>query len=256
MTKPAAPARGGVTAALLDVAYHHEPYWSPGQGDWIKSLLLFFDGVAVLVPEYMRDRPLFTDPTLAQPLAEQGLLHRLSPEALVDQPTAEALTELLDDLLRADAFDGLDRDTAFVELSHSRLGGTADAGLTEVVLAQFRERGLARPSTDGVSIRSTPPYGPSSSWSCRNCFGHRQRPPATPCNPPAPSHERPARCWTRATCVRCPPPGTSSPPTSSRSPSTLAPSPSTRSSTSADSTATNTAPTPATSGTSSATPSP
>ena len=113
---------------LLDVAYHHEPYWRPDEGDWIKSLLLFFDGIAILVPDYMRDRPLFTDPSLAQPLADLGLLHRLSPETLVDQQTAEALTELLDDLLRTDAFDDLDRDTAFAEISHSRLGGTADAG--------------------------------------------------------------------------------------------------------------------------------
>ena len=152
MTVPAAPAGRTDQAPLLDVAYLHEPYWSPGEGDWIKSLLLFFDGVAVLVPEYMRDRPLFTDPTLAQPLADQGLLHRLSPETLVDQQTAEALTELLDDLLRTGALDSLDRDTAFAEISHSRLGGTADAGLTEVVLHQLRERGLARPSADGVSI--------------------------------------------------------------------------------------------------------
>lgn len=152
MTVAKPPSDRADTAPLLDVAYHHEPYWGPGQGDWIKSLLLFFDGVAVLVPDYMRDRPLFTDPTLAQPLADQGLLHRLSPETLVDQQTAEALTELLDDLLRTDAFDGLDRDTAFAEISHSRLGGTADARLTEVVLHQLRERGLARPSADGVSI--------------------------------------------------------------------------------------------------------
>ena len=152
MTAPTAPAHGGEKKPLLDVAYLHEPYWSPGQGDWIKSLLLFFDGVAVLVPDYMRDRPLFTDPTLAQPLADQGLLHRLSPETLVEQQTAEALTELLDDLLRAGAFDALDRDTSFAEISHSRLGGTADAGLTEFVLDQLRERGLARPSADGVSI--------------------------------------------------------------------------------------------------------
>jgi len=152
MTAPTAPADRSEQTTLLDVAYHHEPYWSAGQGDWIKSLLLFFDGVAVLVPDYMRDRPLFTDPTLAQPLADQGLLHRLSPETLVDQQTAEALTELLDDLLRTDAFDGLDRDTAFAEISHSRLGGTADVGLTEVVLDQLRERGLARHSADGVSI--------------------------------------------------------------------------------------------------------
>jgi len=100
----------------------------------------------------MRDRPLLSDPSLAQPLDDQGLLHRLSPGTLVDQRIAEALTELLDDLLTAGAFDGLDRDAAFVELSHSRLGGTADAGLTEVVLQQLRKRGLARDTEDGVSI--------------------------------------------------------------------------------------------------------
>lgn len=61
---------------------------------------------------------------MAQPLDEQGLLHRLSPETLVDQARAEALTELPDDLLTGTAFDHLDRDTAFLELSHSRLGGT------------------------------------------------------------------------------------------------------------------------------------
>ena len=151
MTVPAAPA-DAANAPLLDVAYLHEPYWHPDEGDWVKSLLLFFDGVAILVPDYIRDRPLFTDPTLAQPLADHGLLHRLSPETLVDQQTAEALTELLDDLLRTDAFDDLDRDTAFAEISYSRLGGAADAGLTEVVLEQLRERGLARPTVDGVSI--------------------------------------------------------------------------------------------------------
>ncbi|MFD5248431.1 hypothetical protein ACFWIW_28085 [Amycolatopsis sp. NPDC058340] len=137
---------------LRDVAYHHEPYWGPGRGEWIKSLLLFFDGIALLVPDYMYERPLFTDPTLAQPLAEMGLLHRLSPETLVDQATAEALTDLLDRLISAGAFDDLDRDTAFAELSHSRLGGTADAGLTEIILEQLRDRGLARDSKDGVSI--------------------------------------------------------------------------------------------------------
>jgi hypothetical protein len=137
---------------LREVAYLHEPYWHPGRGDWIKSLLLFFDGVAVLVPDYMHERPLLTDPTLAQPLAERGLLHRLSPEKLVDQAAAETLTDLLDKLLNDGAFDALDRDTAFAELSHSRLGGSADAGLTKIVLEQLRDRGLARHTEDGVSI--------------------------------------------------------------------------------------------------------
>ena len=137
---------------LHEVAYNYEAYWAPHQGDWIKTLLLFFDGVALLVPDYMHDRPLIVDPTLAQPLADRGLLHRLSPETLVDQTAAEALTDLLDQLIRAGAFDGLDKESAFAELSYSRLGGLAAGDLTEIVLEQLRERGLARPSEDGVSI--------------------------------------------------------------------------------------------------------
>ncbi|MBE1468183.1 hypothetical protein [Kibdelosporangium phytohabitans] len=138
--------------ALSEVAYYHEAYWPGGSGDWFKSLLLFFDGIALLVPDYMWDRPLFSDPNLAQPLVDQGLLHRLSPETLVDEDTAVALTDLLDKLINSGAFDDLDRGTAFAELSHSRLGGYAAAGLTEIVLEQLRERGLARHSEDGVSV--------------------------------------------------------------------------------------------------------
>ena len=150
MTEPAATSAS--ESSLQDVAYLNEPYWGPNLGNWVKSLLLFFDGIALLVPDYMRDRPLFTDPILAQPLADQGLLHRLSPETLVDDATAEALTDLLDRLINSGTFDNLDRDTAFAELSYSRLGGTADAGLTEIVLEQLRDRGLARESQDGVSV--------------------------------------------------------------------------------------------------------
>lgn len=151
---PTAPtaSRGDGDAVLHEVAYFHEPYWGPKQGDWIKSLLLFFDGVALLVPDYMRDKPLLTDPTLAQPLADQELLHLLSPETLVDETVAETLAELLDNLLDAGAFDDLNLKTDFAELSHSRLGGTADPGLTEIVLEQLRARGLAQHSEDGVSI--------------------------------------------------------------------------------------------------------
>lgn len=137
---------------LNEVAYYHEPYWGPGDGDWLKTLLLFFDGVALLVPDYMRDRPLATDPTLAEPLADRGLLHRLSPESLVDRSTAEALTDLLDALLTGGALDQLDRGTPFAELSYSRLGAYGDAGLAELLVSELQDRGLAKPSEDGVSV--------------------------------------------------------------------------------------------------------
>lgn len=142
----------GAKTELREMAYLHEPYWRSSESDWIKSLLLFFDGVALLVPDYMRATPLLSDASLAQPLADQGLLVRLSPETLVDQETTEALTDLLVELLATGAFDHLDRNSVFPELSYSRLGGHADAGLTEIVIEELMAQGLARPSHDGVSV--------------------------------------------------------------------------------------------------------
>lgn len=63
--------------------YYPEPFWGAGDGSWIKSLLLFFDGVAILLPEYMRGRHIAADPTLAGPLEDQGLLKVLEPEGLL-----------------------------------------------------------------------------------------------------------------------------------------------------------------------------
>jgi len=142
--------------SLPNVAYISEPYWSPAQGDQLKTLLLFFDGIALLVPDYIRGRPLETDPTLAQPLDDLGLLHRLSPETLVDESVTDSLVALLDTLLGTGAFDDLDRDADFTELSYSRLGYQADAGLTKVLVDELRQRGLVRESQDGVSLPMHP----------------------------------------------------------------------------------------------------
>jgi len=38
--------------------YYPGPMWSSAA--WIKNLLLFFDGVGLLVPAYMKDRPEWT----------------------------------------------------------------------------------------------------------------------------------------------------------------------------------------------------
>lgn len=142
----------GAQPALAEVAYHHDPYWTPQQSNLLKSLLLFFDGLSLAVPDYMREAPLISDPALAQPLSDQGLLHVLSPESLIDRTIADELTDLLDSLINGGVFDELNRDAAFESLSHSRLGSGASAELTEIVLEQLRDRGLAKHSTDGVSV--------------------------------------------------------------------------------------------------------
>ena len=39
--------------------YYPGQYWR--DPDWIKNLILFFDGIAMLIPEYMRDGGGFDD---------------------------------------------------------------------------------------------------------------------------------------------------------------------------------------------------
>jgi hypothetical protein len=63
---------------LSEIAFYYPGviWHDPG---WVKSLALFFDEIALLVPNYMADRPFGLDPAIAEPLADAGLLRILSP---------------------------------------------------------------------------------------------------------------------------------------------------------------------------------
>jgi len=142
-----------VEPTLREVAYLHEPYWYAGESDWVKSLLLFFEGIAILVPDYMWDRPLESDPSLAAPLSDLGLLTRLRPESLVDRSVAGDLAELLDGLMRRGAFSKLNQEEGFADISLSRLGWDGDPTLSEYIIEELKARGLAKKTRgDGVSI--------------------------------------------------------------------------------------------------------
>lgn len=132
--------------------YYPEPYWLATHSSWVKSLLLFFDDVAILLPRYMRGREEAADPALAQPLAERGLLRLLEPEWFVDEAAAKKLTDLLAALIESGAFDGLDEASGFAELSMSRMGYGASPELAEAVFRALEAKGLARGTEDGVSI--------------------------------------------------------------------------------------------------------
>jgi hypothetical protein len=133
------------------VFYYPGPVWN--SGEWIKTLILFFDGVALLVPEYMEDYPRSVDPVITAGLDQHGLLHILKPEKVVDRAATEALATCLADVLASGALDGLSRDgTVFGSLSNSRLGFYGDSGLAEMLLGELKSRELARDSEDGVSI--------------------------------------------------------------------------------------------------------
>lgn len=136
-----------------DIAYYYPaPYWTLYESDWIKSLLLFFDQIAILLPDYMYGRHKAADPTLAGHMEDRGLLQVLEPKDWIDQEMANQLAEIIVGLLTDGAFDDLHEPVYFRELSQSRIGYGVDMDLSGFLVEELKARNLARPSEDGVSI--------------------------------------------------------------------------------------------------------
>lgn len=109
--------------------YYPNPMWR--HSDWVKKLILFFDGIALLVPEYMRDRPEMIDPAIVAGLKAHNLLHIIEPEKAVDKEATEKLATAMTDVIASGALDHLAKEeTAFHERSMSRLGSVGDEGFT------------------------------------------------------------------------------------------------------------------------------
>lgn len=153
------------TEQLTELAYYYpEPYWLARESSWIKSLLLFFDGVAILLPSYMLGRELVADPSLAEPLMDRGLLRVLEPEWFVDEQLADRLADGMVELIAGGAFDH-GAGSSFAALSMSRMGfaelsttrmGIRHRGVFEMIHEELKTRGLALDSKDGVSIPLRP----------------------------------------------------------------------------------------------------
>jgi len=135
--------------------YYPNPMWT--RGDWIKNLILFFDGVALLVPGYMRRRPEEIDPAIVAGLKQHNLLQIIKPEKAVDKFATEKLASALTDIISSGVLDGLAKEeTAFHELSMSRLGYYGDNELARMIFDELKKRGLAKDSEDNVSIPMHP----------------------------------------------------------------------------------------------------
>lgn len=149
-------------------------------GDWIKNLILFFDGIGLLVPEYMKERVGESDPAIFEGLRQHGLLQLIEPEVAVDKVATEKLATALTDIIASGMLDGLgDQASEFHALSMSRMGYWGEAGLAEMIFEELRAKGLARETEDGVSIPMHPmvrsliltllaqilrPYGEENGW--------------------------------------------------------------------------------------------
>jgi energy-converting hydrogenase Eha subunit C len=129
---------------LKQLAYYYpHPLWR--DGDWIKSVLLFFDGIAVLLPSSGKDKPMERDPSIAIPLQERGLLRVLQADEIIDAAAAESMVTALSQVIERGALDDLQRDPAtFHTLSPSRLGYLAQPEQAELLVTELERRGLAR----------------------------------------------------------------------------------------------------------------
>ncbi len=86
-------------------------------------------------------------------LKEQGLLEIIEPERAVDKSATEKLAMAMTDIITSGVLDELPKEeTAFHELSMSRLGSYGDEGLYRMILDELKKRGLAEDSKDKVSI--------------------------------------------------------------------------------------------------------
>jgi hypothetical protein len=135
-------------------------FYYPGhlwhQGEWVKNLLLFFDGIAVLVPEYKWAEVEAMDPIIAAPLSDAGLLRKLSADMAVDEAATKSLIDAMEKLIEKGALNRLDLDSKFHHLSLSRMGWYGAPELAEGLLDKLMQRKLARRSQDGRSVPMHP----------------------------------------------------------------------------------------------------
>lgn len=149
--------RQALAALPREVAYYYpEWHWRPDEHGWIKSLLLFFDEVALLVPHYKRFEPANLDPTLAGALQDGGLLRIIEPERFVDAEMTASLAQTMVTIIEAGAFDDLPRTDDFAELSMSRAGYAGEREVADEVVRMLRDRQLAKETADGLSIPMHP----------------------------------------------------------------------------------------------------
>lgn len=141
---------------LPEVAFYYpNPIWL--DGNWIKNMILFFDGIGLLVPEYMKDRIDEFDPAIVSGLRDYDLLHIIEPEKALDKPATEKLATILTDVIVSGTLDILAKDSSdFQHLSRSRLGYYGDEGLADMIFQELKTRGLASESDDKLTVKLHP----------------------------------------------------------------------------------------------------
>jgi hypothetical protein len=97
---------------LREVAlYYPGAMWT--SGDWIKTIILFFDEVALLTRDETHNLSTVIDEAIAEPLLEKHMLRHLTPGLLINSEVASALLATLQDEATWKALDPIGRNEHF-----------------------------------------------------------------------------------------------------------------------------------------------
>ena len=133
-------------------------FYFPGQylldPDWAKNLILFFDGIGMLIPDYMKDHYNRDDLAIIAGLKEHGLFHVIEPKIAVDKDATRNLASVMTGIIASGVLDELNNEaSAFGSISLSRLGFDGDRELAQMIFEELKSRGLAKDTEDrGYSI--------------------------------------------------------------------------------------------------------
>ncbi|MDE0469239.1 MAG: hypothetical protein OYL97_19475 [Candidatus Poribacteria bacterium] len=138
-------------------------FYYPGQRwrdtDWVKNLICFFDGIAMLIPGSAEDYQPYDDFPIVFALKNHELFRVIRPEEIIDDKATEALAKALSDIIESGRLDHLTRfdsnrikDSAFRSLARSKLGYDGNEKLADAILQELESRGLADNSGEGSFI--------------------------------------------------------------------------------------------------------
>lgn len=100
------------------VHYYGDWFWhSEELTSWTKSLLLFFDGIALALPSEVADYFINTHPYLAQPLVERGLLRNFDPELWLTEIPHTSLSDLQRAMIEITQWDVASTSAGIIPMS-------------------------------------------------------------------------------------------------------------------------------------------
>lgn len=137
--------------------YYPGQYWR--DVSWIKNLICFFDGIAMLIPYDMPNPLRRDDDPVVWALEEHKLIRVIRPEEVIDEQATETLAEVFGKIISSGRLDHLTkgegeniRKADFEALAKAKLGVHIDEKLANSIFQTLYSMGLACDLEDNVSI--------------------------------------------------------------------------------------------------------